>query len=139
MRTPFKIDDALDFQTLPSLQAHARQLVDTDLLSRCQAGGIVIICAPLEGGPSHLLPRVLTLRQDGGESAQQVARFYVPDGNIVTLGLGREKSRALWHVLRDNNGLMGPGNEIFLARRKVDETDKGVEEASLELEGGAAI
>jgi hypothetical protein len=34
---------------------------------------------------------------------------------------------------------MGPGNEVLLARRKVDETDKGVEEASLELEGGAAI
>ena len=68
-----------------------------------------------------------------------MARFDVPDGNIVALVLGREKSRALWHVLRDDDGLMGPGNEIFLTRRKVDETDKGVEEASLELEGGATI
>jgi hypothetical protein len=68
-----------------------------------------------------------------------VARLDVPDSNIVSLVLGREKSRALWHVLRHDDWLMGPGHEVLLARGKVDETDKRVEEASLELKGRAAI
>jgi hypothetical protein len=34
---------------------------------------------------------------------------------------------------------MRPGYEVLLARGKVDESDEGVEEASLELEGRAAI
>jgi hypothetical protein len=68
-----------------------------------------------------------------------MARLDVPDSNIVALVLRREKPRALWHVLRHDDGLMGPGHEVLLARRKVDETDEGMEETSLELEGGTAI
>jgi len=86
-----------------------------------------------------LLLRALTLREDRGESAQQVVGLDVPDGNVVALVLGREKSRALWHVFRNDDGLMGPGYEVLLARRKVDETDEGVEETSLEFEGGATV
>ena len=139
MRTPLKIDDAFDLQALLSLQAHARQLVDTDLLSRCQPGSKLVVCAPLEGRPGHLLPRALALRVDRGESAQQMARLDVPDSNIVALVLRREKPRALWHVLCHDDGLMGPGHKVLFARRKIDETDEGVEETSLELEGGASI
>ena len=83
--------------------------------------------------------RALAFRKDGGEGAQEVTRFDVPDSNVVALIFGREKARALWHVLGHNDGLMRPGYEVLFARGKVDESDRGVEEASLELKGRTAV
>ena len=68
-----------------------------------------------------------------------MSRFDVPYGNVVALIFGREKARTLWHAFGYSDGFMRPRYEVLFARGKVDESNKGVEEASLELERRATI
>ena len=68
-----------------------------------------------------------------------MARLNVPDCDVVALVLGREREWALGHILRHNDRLVRPSDEILFAWRKVNESDEGMEEAGLELERRASV
>ena len=120
MWTPLEIDDTFDLEALLSLQAHARQLVHADLLTWRQPRSVLVVWAPLERRPRHLFPCAFALGEDGGKRAQEVACLDVPDCDVVALVFGGEGTWAFGHVLRHNDRLVRPSDEILFAGRKVD-------------------
>lgn len=107
LRTPLKVDDALDLDTLLVVQTHARQLVYTNLLPRSDTANKLVICTPLECRPLHLaLDAVLALRHRGGEGTEEVAGLVVPDSNVVALIFWRKVLWALLGTLGDMNGIV---------------------------------
>lgn len=65
------------------------------------------------------------------EGADEVARLDIPHSHVVPLIFRREVLRPLQRAFWDDYGIVGPGNEIILARRKVQEFYKGMREALL--------
>ena len=137
-RAPLEVDDALDLDRLLALEAHPRELVHGDLLAGRDTRDVLVVRAPLERGPRHLLFLLVALRVCARERAEEVPRLDIPHGDVVALVLGREVLRALFGALADDDRVIRPGGEVLLVRREVDELHERVREPRLRLPGGPA-
>lgn len=136
LRTPLEISNALDLQALLAIEHHAGRLVDADHLPMGQATDKLVVGAPLECGPGHLLLRDTRLVFGrGGEGSEEITGFDVPDSDVVALIVGREVLRSLDSTFGNNDRFVRPGHDVVFAGGKVDELDHGVRKALHGLPG----
>jgi hypothetical protein len=132
---PLEVDDTLNLDGRLVQQVHPGQLVDGDGLTLSQTGDVVVVGRPLECGPHHLLLNGVAIlvgaagHVDGGEGSERLAGCDVPDDVVLAIVLQRERGDRV--VLVDLQRAVGPGGEVLLAGRVVDQVDAGMREALL--------
>lgn len=106
--TPLKIYHALDLETFLSLQVHARKLVDANHLPCSHPCHKLIVRAPLQRWPLHLLSGAAAVKHAEvcWEGTEEVPRFDVPNSKVVTLVVWGEVLRALKSTLWYRDGLV---------------------------------
>lgn len=123
MRRPFEVDDAVDLDGFFADEHHGRGFVDLDGFSGVDARDVLVVGGPLEDWPGDFLAcnldQVLIRVVNGGERAQQIARLDIPDDERLSVLVGREREIWRW-VLGDDDGPVGPGDNVALAGREVD-------------------
>jgi len=90
-------------------------------LTRDNLGDVSIIWRPLERGPVETSGLFATSILLEWESSQRSSRLEVPNNELVSSVVRTE-----W--LTVGQRLVGPGDQVVLARRELDEADSGVSE-----------
>ena len=131
---PLEVLDLLDLDGDLVEEVHTGQLVDGDTLVGVHASNVLGVGGPLECGPLQLLldgvtglVNVGTSRVEGDERAQRKTSLEIPDDVVLAVLVERENGVAFF----DLHGAVGPGGEVSLIGREVDEVDTGVGETLL--------
>lgn len=132
MRRPFEVDDTVNLDGFFTEEHHGWGFVDLDGIPGDHARDVVVVGGPLENGPGDLLARhldqVLVRVIDSGKGAQQIASLDVPDDKRLAVLVGGE--REVWRrVLGDDDGPVGPGDDVAFAGREIDQIDERVRKA----------
>jgi hypothetical protein len=132
---PLEVGNTLNLDGGLVQQVHPGQLVDGDGLALGQTGDILVVGRPLECRPHHLLLNGVAVlisaagHVDGGEGSEGLAGCDVPDDVVLAIVFQRERGNRV--VLVDLQRTVGPGGEVLLAGRVVNQVDAGMREALL--------
>lgn len=132
---PVEVDDTIDLDGSLLEKVHSWKLVDGDGGTRGQSGDILVISGPLECWPLNLALHWSTVlvdkvawRLDVGERTEWLAGLNIPDNVVLSVIINRQSWVSL---LANDDWLVGPGGQVLLAWREVDQVDKWMWEALL--------
>lgn len=129
---PLKVLDTVDLDRLLVKETHLGQLVDLDGLTNSHSSNVSVIGRPLESGPLKTWGSVDVLDWLlGGEGSEDLLSLDVPDDVRVPLVLGTEglPESGVGRVFVVAKRLVGPGDEVVLTWRKLDEPDAWVSQS----------
>lgn len=137
---PFEVHNTIDLDGGLAQQVHPGKFVDRDRLGLLHSRNVLLISRPLESGPLNLLLGLgITLGTRasseivGNERTQGLSGNDIPDDDVLSFFLVGQNRVTLLNL----NGARGPGGEIVLAGRELDQLHKRVRELLLLRESRA--
>ena len=130
---PLKVHDAVNLDGRLVEQVHLGELVHRDGGALVQAGDVLVVGGPLEGGPGEfgLLLGGVALGGGGrillGKGPERLGRLNIPDDVVLAVVVERQGGVA---AVGDRDGAVRPGDQVLFVGGECDKVDKRVREAA---------
>lgn len=136
---PVEVDNTVNLDRGLLEKVHSWELVYRDGGSWGQSGDILVISGPLECWPLNLALHWSTIlidkvawRLNVGERTEWLSGLNIPDNVVLSVVIDRQSWVSL---LANDDWLVGPGGQVLLAWREIDQVDEWMWETLLASPG----